>query len=124
MTLGQIAFAAYRRTVNGIADDGTTIPHWDDLAPPMQHAWEVAGQAAQGAPLPAGMLRSRAEIEARLADLATLYMSAETSNQFCARLHVQACELLWVLHPQRNQAERLALLQEHLRRAKARPTDT
>lgn len=44
-TYGQIAFDAYRKTVNDTAYDGTPIPEWHALKELVQFAWEAAALA-------------------------------------------------------------------------------
>jgi hypothetical protein len=60
VTLGQIAFEAYRTKRGGINHDGTPTPTWDMLTPEIREAWEVSAKASVD-----GYLASRIDPKAK-----------------------------------------------------------
>lgn len=47
ISLGKIAFEAYREVRHGEAYDGTFIPEWKDIRDGVKDAWEVAALAVK-----------------------------------------------------------------------------
>lgn len=47
MSLGEVAFSAYRASVGGKTYDGKPIPAWAELSEPIRQAWQAAAVAAR-----------------------------------------------------------------------------
>ncbi len=47
ITLGKIAFDAYKQRVGGKTVQGHDIPDWEDLGEVVQSGWEAAGEAVE-----------------------------------------------------------------------------
>lgn len=45
VTLGQVAFGAYRKHAEGRTHDGKPIPEWSNLGDEVQAHWEAAASA-------------------------------------------------------------------------------
>lgn len=96
MTVGSVAFEAYRKAVEGVAYDGTPIPQWHELKRAIQLAWEAAAYAVRTHDM---AVRDRKEIEERLAGLVRFLAWADPADDSVVRAHARARDLAWVLLP-------------------------
>lgn len=117
-TVGQVTFEAYRKKARSLAYDGTEIPEWDNLSPSIRWYWEAAGEAAQAHDKEG--LRNRTEIQQRLEGLAVLFANADLADEGSIRLHVRAREMLWVLRPDLDGVQQIALFNQMVAEVKER----
>lgn len=100
MTVGSVAFEAYRKAVEGVAYDGTPIPQWHELKRTIQLAWEAAAYAVRTHDM---AVRDRKEIEERLAGLVRFLAWADPADDSVVRAHARRWptrrDLAWVLLP-------------------------
>lgn len=109
MTDGERAFTAYNESSGGVAYDGTPIPAWLNLRPEIRMHWN---KAAEELLTHNRDMRSRAEIEERVASFVYLLASTKKIEDSTVWLHLRARELLWVLNPECNMDDLDAVLSE------------
>lgn len=97
MTDGERAFTTYNKSAGGVAYDGTPIPAWLNLRPEIRTHWNKVAEELLAHNKD---MRSRAEIEERVASFVYLIASTKKSEDSTVWLHLRARELLWILHPE------------------------
>lgn len=115
-TSGNVAFEAYKKSVEGVMHDGKPIPHWMLLSQPVRDAWEAAAYAVRTRD---DAMRDRAEVEERLHNLVGLLAHSDLVDDSSVRVHARALDLVWVLYPGLTLAESFRYLDDLIARRKS-----
>lgn len=115
-TIGQAAFAAYKKAVQGVTYDGKPIPDWILLPQAVRSAWEEAAYAVR---VYDEAVRNRAEIEQRLERLIHFLATSDWAEEFSVRTHARAMDLVWVLYPALTVEQATDLIKERVSAAAA-----